>query len=453
MSLEALYQDHLTTLDGRLAESLEQARAAGVEADTVVIHAGREAFHYADDHAIPFQSTPHFRHWVPLSGPEHVVVLRPGQRPRVVRVSPRDFWYDTAPAPRSYWEQAVDLIEVESFDAAVAAVGSLSRAAFIGESRKAAEALGIELIDPPALLAPMDWHRASKTAFELDRIRTAARAAGAGFASAVEVFAAGGSERELYWAYLEGSGQVDHEQPFPPIVALDEKGAILHYQHKRGAEAAPGRVFLLDAGAACDGWACDVTRTWARDDVDAQFLALLHGMDALERTLVAKVAPGVPFGELHRAAHQGIAALLIEVGLARASAEELLAAGATRAFLPHGLGHHLGIQVHDVGGHMAGPDGSKAPPPPEYPALRNTRVLQPGHVVTIEPGFYFIPMLLEPLRRDHPTLLDWAAVERLTPYGGIRIEDDVVCTNTGYEDLTREHLPGPRDTSVAALGA
>jgi Xaa-Pro dipeptidase len=282
-------------------------------------------------------------------------------------------------------------------------------------------------------------------------MRVAAGRAAAGFESALEVFAAGGSERELYWAFLEGSDQVAADLPFSAIVALDHKSAILHYQHQRGAEAAPGTTFLLDAGAGCDGWASDLTRTWARDGAHPLFQQLLAGMDALERRLVAMVAPGRPYGEIHVAAHEGVAELLVETGIARCSAEACLADGFTRTFLPHGVGHHLGIQVHDVGGHMASPAGDKAPPPALYPSLRNTRVLAPGHVVTIEPGFYFIPMLLDPLRRDHAQHFDWALIDALVPCGGIRIEDDVLCTTDGHQDLSRPLLAGPRDTSVAAV--
>ena len=129
----------------------------------------------------------------------------------------------------------------------------------------------------------------------------------------------------------------------------------------------------------------------------------------------------------------------------RCSGEEAFESGVTRTFLPHGVGHHLGIQVHDVGGHQAAPGGGSAPPPPEYPFLRNTRTLEPGHVVTIEPGVYFTPVLLDALRADEASsLVDWSVVEELAPYGGVRIEDDVLCTKDGYRDLTRASIQGPR---------
>jgi Xaa-Pro dipeptidase len=139
-----------------------------------------------------------------------------------------------------------------------------------------------------------------------------------------------------------------------------------------------------------------------------------------------------------------VAALLAEAGVIKVGVDEAVERGLARAFMPHGVGHHLGLQVHDVGGHQAGPDGGTAPPPDDHPFLRNTRTLEPGHLVTIEPGFYFIPMLLEPLRAgEHAAAVDWKLIERLERCGGARIEDDVLCTEDGRRDLSRPYLPGP----------
>jgi Xaa-Pro dipeptidase len=111
----------------------------------------------------------------------------------------------------------------------------------------------------------------------------------------------------------------------------------------------------------------------------------------------------------------------------------------------------LGLQVHDVGGLQAAPDGGLRPPPPGCERLRNTRTCEPGHVVTVEPGLYFIPLLLEPLRgaadRD---AIDWRAVDALTPFGGIRVEDDVLVTEDGREDLSRPHIPAGAGADGAA---
>jgi Xaa-Pro dipeptidase len=139
-----------------------------------------------------------------------------------------------------------------------------------------------------------------------------------------------------------------------------------------------------------------------------------------------------------------VAALLAEVGILRGGSEEACERGWVHAFLPHGLGHHLGLQVHDVGGRQIGPGGERLEPPPDVPYLRTTRELAAGHVVTIEPGLYLIPMLLEPLRAGPAReSFDWDLIDTLTPLGGIRIEDDV-WVGTG-ENLTRPLVPGHAD--------
>jgi Xaa-Pro dipeptidase len=119
-------------------------------------------------------------------------------------------------------------------------------------------------------------------------------------------------------------------------------------------------------------------------------------------------------------------------------ADEAVATGITRGFLPHGLGHLLGLQVHDAGGRLADATGRKREPPAVDPYLRLTRTLQPGVVVTIEPGVYFIPQLLHALLAEHEARINRAAIERLVPFGGIRIEDNVEVTADGHRNLTRD---------------
>jgi Xaa-Pro dipeptidase len=161
-------------------------------------------------------------------------------------------------------------------------------------------------------------------------------------------------------------------------------------------------------------------------------------METLQRRLADAVAPSVPFVALHADAVRGVAEILCDLQVLRCDIEEACARGLARAFLPHGLGHHLGLQVHDVGGRQVSPAGDQREPPASHPHLRTTRALAPGHVVTIEPGLYFIPMLLDAVRAGSDAqAVDWPLVEALAPCGGIRIEDDVLVTDTGCENLTR----------------
>ena len=146
--------------------------------------------------------------------------------------------------------------------------------------------------------------------------------------------------------------------------------------------------------------------------------------------------------DLHVRAHVLIGDLLHRAGILKVSGEAAVAKGLTRPFFPHGLGHFLGIQVHDVAGRQADREGTLAPPPAEYPALRTTRTIEAGMLFTIEPGLYFIPMLLEAHREGaNRADVDWDLVDRLTPFGGIRVEDDVWVGEDGVRNLTRPELP------------
>jgi Xaa-Pro dipeptidase len=117
----------------------------------------------------------------------------------------------------------------------------------------------------------------------------------------------------------------------------------------------------------------------------------------------------------------------------------MLESNLTFTFLPHGLGHFLGLQTHDVGGFQKNPAGDISKAPEKYPALRLTRTIENQQVFTIEPGLYFIPMLLNELKNsEHGQSVDWTKVETLMPCGGIRIEDNVAIQNDKVINLTRE---------------
>ncbi|MDN4481872.1 M24 family metallopeptidase, partial [Demequina sp. EGI L300058] len=148
---------------------------------------------------------------------------------------------------------------------------------------------------------------------------------------------------------------------------------------------------------------------------------------------------GQSYPELHIHAHHLVAGVLREHGIIRMDAEAAVASGVTSAFFPHGLGHPIGLAVHDVAGFQQNERGGSIPRPEGHPFLRMTRVLEAGMVVTIEPGLYFIDMLLDELRANPAAKdVDWARVDAFRPYGGIRIEDDVVCTDGEPENLTRD---------------
>jgi Xaa-Pro dipeptidase len=155
----------------------------------------------------------------------------------------------------------------------------------------------------------------------------------------------------------------------------------------------------------------------------------------MQQELCAAVKVGLPYEQLHERAHDRVGAILADVGVVRVSAAEAVASGLTRAFFPHGLGHSLGLQCHDVG-------CAELKPKADNPFLRNTTVIAADQVFTVEPGIYFIDMLLAPLRAGAGAQrVDWKLTGELARFGGIRIEDDLRVTPDGAENLTRRYLP------------
>jgi Xaa-Pro dipeptidase len=268
-------------------------------------------------------------------------------------------------------------------------------------------------------------------------MRLAADRGAAGHVAAEAAFRAGSSEFDIHRAYCEAVSHVDAELPYGNIIALNEHGAVLHYTNLDRSVPERTRSFLIDAGAQVHGYASDITRTYSH--TDSQFQALIDRMNTMELAIVEKVRAGVDYRDLHVGTHRMLAEVLVDAELASGDPDTLLETGVTSAFFPHGLGHLLGIQVHDVGGHQENESGTVISPPDGHPFLRLTRVLTEDMVLTIEPGLYVIDMLLENLRgTPAESHVNWATVDWLRPFGGVRIEDDVRVMANGQENLTRD---------------
>jgi Xaa-Pro dipeptidase len=433
MSLADLYRAHVAERRDRLDAAL-----AATGFDTLVLSSGEPYTYFADDQDAPFHPAGHFAHWCPIEGPHHLLILKGGAKPRLIRYSPEDYWYEPIPLGSPFWLSEMDLEEAGTIDAVWEALGSVKGAAYIGNETDRAASHGL-VVNPEKLVARLDWDRAYKTDYELACLDEASALGAKGQRAALGAFETGASELEIHYAFLEAMGVTEQELPYPTIIALDEKAAFLHYETKRSV--GNGKVLLIDAAGRIRGYASDITRTRTSKGCDPRFVALRDGMEVLQQELCQAVRPGVPYGDLHQQAHRKIGALLCEKGVLRCSVEEAVGNGFTRPFFPHGLGHHLGLQVHDVGGHLKDASGAVVPPPEEYPYLRNTRTIEERHVFTIEPGLYFIDMLLRPFRANGNGAFDWKQIDELSPLGGIRIEDNVVVTSEGHRNLTRPHLP------------
>jgi Xaa-Pro dipeptidase len=429
--LAPLYAQHLATL----RERADKALALG-GFDHLLVAAGTPLGKFLDDQDYPFTVNPHFKHWLPLTdAPGSWIAYTPGAKPKLVFVQPRDYWHVVPEAPHGYWVEHFDIVIVRSAAEAVAQLPE-DRRAVIAPTCPSID--GAEANNPQPVLDYLHWHRSYKTPYELELMREANRIGTRAHRAAEAAFRAGESEFGIHMAYLAAARQIDAELPYASIVGLNEHGAVLHYTHFDRSPPAESRSFLIDAGASCAGYASDITRSYAAPQA-AEFQALIDSMDTAQQGFAAKVRAGQSYPELHLHAHHVLAGVLREHGFIRMSAESAVESGVTSAFLPHGLGHPIGLQVHDVAGFQQSERGGSIPRPDGHPYLRMTRVLEPGMVVTIEPGLYFIDMLLAELKAK-PVAADiaWAKVDAFRRYGGIRIEDDVACTDGAPENLTRD---------------
>jgi Xaa-Pro dipeptidase len=430
MELYALFQEHINIRQRTTAAALEATKF-----DALVISSGRPYTHFSDDQDAPFRRTPHFSHWTPMDGAHHLLVIRPGNKPKLIRFAPDDYWYEQSPLGSPFWADAFDIQEVTTIEAAWDGLKLSGRVAYIGNEEDLAKKAGF-VLNPKDLTARLDWERAYKNAYEVKCMEEATVLGLKAHEAGRVAFLDGASELEIHHAYVKALSCLDHQVAFSSIVAMNEKGATLHYENKRTIHN--GKTLVLDCGACVRGYGSDITRTFVSAICDYRFKFLVAGMEKLERELADAVRAGLPFGDLHHTAHLKIGTLLCQAGILNAEPEQAVKKGWTSPFFPHGLGHHVGIQIHDVGGKLASPEGKLQPPPKAYPSLRNTRTLEVGHLVTIEPGLYFIPMLLKPFRNSPDSkVFNWKLIDELTPLGGIRIEDNVYLTETGPKNLTR----------------
>jgi len=430
---ERFYRPHLDIIMGRAAQGLD---AAGLEA--ILIYSGGDKMQFLDDMPYAFKANPHFKAWIPLTQHPHCwLYFRPGDRPLIIYSQAEDFWHVPPTEPQGYWVDEYDLAVVRNPEQAQRLLPrDFDQIAVIAEDENFVRSLGYKHINPKAVLNHLHYGRAKKTPYELLNMRGAALRAARGHRAAEAAFRNGKSEHEIHLDYLRATLHTEAELPYGNIIALNDNGAVLHYNLLNRATPARVHSFLIDAGASYLGYAADITRTYSSKDDD--FQNMINEMNALQLRLVSAARADVSFVDLHQQAHVEIAQFLVRQQIVRCTAEAAVETGLTQVFFPHGLGHLLGLQVHDVGGHMADVSGAELARPKAHPYLRLTRKLEAGFVVTIEPGVYFIDMLLREAKKGSlGPMINWSRVRDLRRYGGIRIEDDIVVGEGEPENLTR----------------
>ena len=233
---------------------------------------------------------------------------------------------------------------------------------------------------------------------------------------------------------------------FPTILSMN--GQTLH-NHDHSGILEPGRLMLCDAGAENNNYyASDFTRTVPVGGNYVSRQKEIHNivLQALNES-IALAKPGITYKSVHRNAYKIIFEGLRELGLVKGDTEEALSLGVPALFMPHGLGHAMGIDVHDMedlGETLVGYDSEiQRDTLFGYRSLRFGKRLEPGHVLTVEPGIYFVPQLIEKWKAEkmHTDFICYDKLNAFYNFGGIRLEDDILITNDGCRLVYQKRLP------------
>jgi Xaa-Pro aminopeptidase len=300
---------------------------------------------------------------------------------------------------------------------------------------------GVE-VDPQsseAAIERMDAARRPKDPAEIELIGRAVAATAAGFERIRQDIRPGVTERQLQ-IELEASfhRQGGDGLSFGTIVGAGTHAAVLHFE-PGDRVVGPDDLVLVDAGATVAGYCADVSRTFpAGDRFTAEQQAIYDLVLASQAAGIEQCRPGTEWYDVHLATATVLALGLRDLGVLRGSIDDLLETGAIALFFPHGVGHMLGLGVRDVGGREPGREERSC----GGARLRVDLPLRSGFVMTVEPGLYFVPAILDcPERRERfADAVVWRDLERWRRVGGVRIEDDILVTDGDPRNLT-EGIP------------
>ena len=282
--------------------------------------------------------------------------------------------------------------------------------------------------------------REFKSAEEVREIEKALAISGHMYETVMALTRPGVKESEVHGALVGTVVRADSATSFPTILSVH--GETLH-NHYHGNRMRDGDLLVVDSGAESpEHYASDITRTFP---VSGRFSPVQRSVyeTVLNSQLAAieAIGPGVRFLDVHLEAARVIVKGLKELNLMKGDVEEAVSAGAHALFFPHGLGHMMGLDVHDMENlgedHVGYDETITRSRQFGLSALRMARALRPGFVLTVEPGVYFIPALMDQWAREekHASFINYSELSAFREFGGIRIEDDVLVTDTGHRVL------------------
>ncbi len=394
----------------------------------------------------PFRASSHFLYFAGFNLENRVVQLENGDLTLFIPEASPDsaLWHGESPSPQAFGRQigakaVYPLTELAHHTANAATIAMQDVSTYqqqleVLERQILPEAIDLELMKAIVRL------RLTQDDFALQEMRKAAKVATKAHLQGIKKTKNAKTEAEIRG--IMESVIIGHNMTCSYNSIVTVQGEVLHnenYHHSLKM----GDLLLADVGAETEmGYASDITRTWP---VSGKFTTtqrdIYHIVLAAHDACIANVAPSVEYEEIHRMGCLILAEGLVDLGILRGNPETLVKIDAHALFFPHGIGHLLGLDVHDMEdlGDLAGYEaGRERSDRFGLKYLRLNRPLRSGMVVTIEPGFYQVPALLNHVnfREKYKKVVNWEKLEQFADVRGIRIEDDILVTDKGAEILS-----------------
>jgi Xaa-Pro aminopeptidase/Xaa-Pro dipeptidase len=433
-----------------LAETLRNRRQRLAFSGPAILWSGNSSSRNYAANTYPFRASSHFLYFAGLPLPNAAIRLEAGRLELFIDdPTPADvLWHGDSPRREQIAAQigadaAYPLSRLKAFATDAATIPVTDAATRLQQSQ-----LLDRMLTPSTMLQDRDRElaeaiielRLAHDDLAIHELRQAAAITVAAHKAGMAATSGATTEAEIR-AAME-SVIIAHNATCAYTSIVSVHGEVLHNNHYDHSIQS-GDLLLADVGAeAPSGWASDVTRTWP---ISGKFSATQRDIYdivlAAHDVCIENARPGVEYRDLHLMAANVIAAGLVDLGILRGSSETLVDMDAHALFFPHGVGHLLGLDVHDMedlgdlAGYAAGRTRSERF---GLGYLRLNRPLQAGMAVTIEPGFYQVPAILnDPERREkYRDVVNWERLNQFSDVRGIRIEDDVLITETGSEVLT-----------------
>lgn len=285
----------------------------------------------------------------------------------------------------------------------------------------------------PTFFYALDEARLIKDDFEIGLMKHAAKITDNCHLAVMSALPIETNETHLHAEFVYHSiRQGSKFQSYDPICCSGPSCGTLHYV--KNDDPMDGKTsVLIDAGAEWKCYASDVTRCFPiSGKFSKEHLAIYNAVRDMQAQVIDKIKPGVNWEDLHFLSHKILIKYFLELGLFHnGTEEEIFNSKVSVWFYPHGLGHLLGMDTHDVGGYPNYEDENTL-----LKYLRLRRKLQKGMVVTAEPGIYFSPFLLQHITKEQEKYVNKEVVDKYMYIGGVRIEDDILVTDDGHENLT-----------------